>query len=307
MREVLAIADHVSVLREGRVVATREVTSRTTEEELIELLIGRTAGLQSAAPIDLVRTGLLAVDCLRTHSCTNVSFHIKTGEIVGLYGVVGCGREQVGRALVGLHPILGGTITLCEKSFKPTNPADALARGVGFLPSDRKQEGILANRSIRENLMLSNLPAVARAGFVRRRAEEGEAAERLKAFGVKYNSAEQAITVLSGGNQQKVLFGRALSTQPKLLVLEDPTAGIDVGAKHDLYRLMRDYAKSGMGVLWISSDVTEMLTLSDRIYAMYDGNIVDEMETPTMANEERLLAAVLGRAGGMPSASARVQ
>jgi ribose transport system ATP-binding protein len=295
-------------VREGSGIADRAITSETTEEELVELLLGRAEGLRSSAQTDFVRTTLLDVDRLHTRNCTNVSFHIDTGEIVGLYGVVGCGREEVGRAVVGLHPIVRGTLTLRDKPFKPASPADALASGLGFLPSDRKQEGILANRPIRENLTLSKLSAVARSGFLKSRAERYATTDWLRRLGVKYSSTEHPIAALSGGNQQKVLFGRALFTQPTLLVLEDPTAGIDIGAKHDLYRLIRDYAKSGKGILWISSDLTEMLLLSHRIYAMYGGKIVDEIVSPGMASEERLLAAVLGRGGGAAaSASARVQ
>ena len=295
LREVLEIADHVSIIRDGRIVANRAVTRETTEAELVELLIGRAPGLQPAAPVASARVPLLKVSNLRTSSSDGVSFHVNDGEIVGFYGVVGCGREQIGRALVGLHPMFGGDVELAGETYKARDPADALARGVGFLSSDRKQEGILPNRSIRENLMLSNLRAVARHGFIRQRLERTMVAEQLRALGVKFGSEEHSITTLSGGNQQKVLFGRALAAQPSLLVLEDPTAGIDIGAKHDLYSIIRSHAGDGMSFLWMSSDLTETLTLCDRVYAVYDGRIVSEIAAPTMADEEHLLAAVLGR------------
>jgi ribose transport system ATP-binding protein len=301
LREVLEIADHVSIMRDGRIVAERAVTRATTEEELVELLIGRAPSLQPAASQASTRAPLLEVVELQT-GVADVSFHIGDGEIVGLYGVVGCGREQVGRALVGLHPIRGGTVTFAGDPYRPSDPADALAMRVGFLSSDRKQEGILPNRSIRENLMLSNLRALARLGCIEERSERRAANERLTTLGVRCGSAEHFITTLSGGNQQKVLFGRALSAEPRLLVLEDPTAGIDVGAKHDLYRIIRGHAERGMSFLWMSSDLTETLTLCDRVYAMYDGRIVSEIAAPTMADEDHLLAAVLGRGGAVRSA-----
>ena len=297
LREVLEIADHVSVMRDGRVVANRPVTQDTTEAELVELLIGRAPSLLPLASAASARVPLLELAGLQTFSSRDVSLHIGHGEIVGLYGVVGCGREEVGRALVGLHPVTGGTITLAGKTYTARNPADALFAGVGFLSSDRKHEGILPNRPIRENLMLSNLGAVARSGMVQRRLERAKAAEQLKLLGVKFASAEDSIVALSGGNQQKVVFGRALAARPKLLVLEDPTAGIDVGAKQDLYRVIRQHAREGVSFLWMSSDLTETLTLCDRVYAMYDGRIVSEIVAPTMADEEHLLAAVLGRGG----------
>src|SRR6185437_843225 len=167
--------------------------------------------------------------------------------------------------------------------FKGRGPADALDAGIGFLPGDRKQEGILPTRSVRENLMLSNLRAISRCGLIEQKRERGAALEQLHALGVKFASADNLITTLSGGNQQKVLFGRALVTRPRLLVLEDPTAGIDVGAKHDLYNTIRSYRADGISFLWMSSDLAETLTLCDRIYAMYDGRIVSEIVAPTMA------------------------
>jgi ribose transport system ATP-binding protein len=189
-----------------------------------------------------------------------------------------------------------------DAPFRPASPADALASRVGFLSSDRKLEGILPNRSIRENLMLSNLRAVARYGCIEQRAEREVTAALLSKLAVKHASAEHFITTLSGGNQQKVLFGRALSAEPRLLVLEDPTAGIDIGAKHDLYRIIRSHAERGMAFFWMSSDLTETLTLCDRVYAMYDGRIVSEIVAPSMADEDRLLAAVLGRGGAVHAA-----
>ena len=295
LREVLEIADHVSIMRDGRIVASREVTREMTEAELVELLIGKTPQPQPTAPVTSASMPLLKVSHLCTSSSHDVSFHIGHGEIVGLYGVVGCGREEIGRALVGLHPVRGGTVKLSGQIYKARGPAHALAVGIGFLPSDRKQEGILPNRSIRENLMLSNLWAASRGGVIQQGRERTTAVNQLAALGVKFGSAEHAITTLSGGNQQKVLFGRALAARPKLLVLEDPTAGIDIGAKHDLYGTIRRHRADGMSFLWMSSDLTETLTLCDRVYAMYDGHIVSEIAAPTMADEEHLLAAVLGR------------
>jgi ribose transport system ATP-binding protein len=297
MREVLEIADHVSIMRDGRIVADREVAPQTTEADLVELLIGRAPGAQAAAPPTSLGTPVLEVEELRTAGSHGVSFRIGDGEIVGIYGVVGCGREDIGRALVGLRPVLGGTVRLSGSAFKARNPAEALASGIGFLPSDRKQEGILPDRPIRENLMLSNLWSIAPGGVIRRQRERTTATEQLKSLGVKFASTEDAIVTLSGGNQQKVLFGRALAARPRVLVLEDPTAGIDVGAKQDLYRIIHGHRSEGMSFLWMSSDLTETLTLCDRVYAMYDGRIIHEIVAPTMADEEHLLAAVLGRGG----------
>lgn len=297
LREVLEIADHVSVMRDGMIVAEHQVSRETTEEDLLELLVGRSHSRNTAMPVATTYAPALLVAGLRTAGCGDVSFHVGEGEIVGIYGVVGCGREEIGRALVGLHQVLAGSVLLAGTPYAARGPADALARGVGFLPSDRKQEGILPNRPIRENLTLSNLRPLLRGGLLRTRLERQVAAEQLGTLGVKYSSADDFITGLSGGNQQKVLFGRALSAHPKLLILEDPTAGIDIGAKYDLYRNIRGHARDGMSLLWMSSDLTETLTLCDRVYAMYDGCIVTEIVAPSLTDEDKLLAAVLGRSG----------
>jgi ribose transport system ATP-binding protein len=295
--EVVEIADRVSIMRDGKIVADRDVTPQTTEQQLVELLLGKVPTAHPAPPMAGKRLPLLEISQMRTLSASDVSLRVDRGEIVGLYGVVGCGREEVGRALVGLRPLYGGTISLAGRTYSPSGPAHALANGVGFLSADRKQEGILPERSIRENLTLSNLGPLARGGIIRASRERTFADAQLAALRVKYASAEHRITALSGGNQQKVLFGRALSANPKILVLEDPTAGIDIGAKQDLYRTIRARAGEGTSFLWISSDLIETLTLCDRVYAMYDGRIVAELAAPTMADEERLLAAVLGRSG----------
>lgn len=296
LREVLRIADRVSVMRDGRIVASQEIGPETTEERLIELLTEKRLGTAPPPPRTLADKPVLRVTGLRTATCEDVTFHIGAGEIVGLYGVVGCGREEVGRSLVGLHSPAAGMIEMDGHPHHPSDPARALANGVGFLASDRKQEGILPNRSIRENLTLSSLHQLTRWGFLRRALELSRAAERLAALRVKYASAEHLITSLSGGNQQKVLFGRALAAAPRLLVLEDPTAGIDIGAKYDLYEQIRGAAASGASFLWMSSELVETLTLCHRVYAMYRGRITAEIAAPSLADEDRLLAAVLGRA-----------
>ena len=197
LREVLEIADHVSIIRDGRIVANRAVTRETTEAELVALLIGRAPGLQPAAPVASARVPLLKVSNLRTSSGDGISFHVNDGEIVGFYGVVGCGREQTVALLLGCIRCLAGDVELAGETYmRRTYPADALARGVGFLSSDRKQEGILPNRSIRENLMLSSLRAVARHGFIRQRLERTMVADSSAGSASSFGSEEHSITTL---------------------------------------------------------------------------------------------------------------
>ncbi len=296
LREVLRIADRVSVMRDGRIVAHRLVDQNTTEDELLALLTERRIASVRPRPKNAAQHRLQTVN-VGTATCRNVSIYVQAGEIVGLYGVVGCGREEIGRSLVGLSNFAEGTVKLAGRPYHARSPAHALQQGIGYLPGDRKQDGIFPNRPIRENLTLSSLSDFASGGWLWARNERKAAVSRLDALRVKYASAEDLISTLSGGNQQKVILGRALAALPKLLVLEDPTAGIDVGAKYDLHEQIKICAESGMSFLWLSTDVTETLLLCHRVYAMYNGRIVAEIESPTLADEEQLLAAVLGGRG----------
>jgi ribose transport system ATP-binding protein len=303
LREVLRIADRVSVMRDGQIIASQQVTSATTEDMLLALLTGKSRGKTSTSPaMGRGEPPLLRVVGLSTASCENVSFHIQHGEIVGLYGVVGCGREEISRVLIGLDPPRAGAVELLGSPYIARNPSTALRKGIGYLPSDRGRDGILPSRSLRENLTLSSLRAVASGGIVSGRAERTAAMRLLSQLRVKHQSLEQLITALSGGNQQKVLLGRTLAAEPKLLVLEDPTAGIDIGTKFDIYDYIRSSACEGTSFLWLSSDLIETLMLCHRVYAVYSGAIVDEIVAPGMTDEERLLAAVLG--GRLPTMAA---
>ena len=302
LREIQEIGDRVSVMRDGEVVVTTDITPDLTELRLLELLTGRVMSTDVARVAPENAQTALRVDDLHTEDgCRGVSLHVRPGEIVGLYGVVGCGREGVARALVGLERPVSGSISLDGAPFTPHSPGNALAKGVGYLPVDRKENGILPERSIRENLNLSNLAALARGSVITPRGERGPTLARLKKLGVRFASAELPITSLSGGNQQKVLFGRATGPSPKLLVLEDPTAGIDMGAKLELYEQIKSWAAEGMCFLWLSSDLVETLMLCHRAYAMYDGRIVGEFDNPSLDDEEAILAGVLGRESSSPA------
>ena len=298
LREVGEIGDRVSVMRDGEVVATTDVTADVTENRLLELLTGRkistdaVRGSAASGPI------VLGIERLVTTHCRDIDLTVRASEIVGLYGVVGCGREEIAQVLVGLNSAQSGSVTWKGRSFSPRSPAAAGEVGVGYLPLDRKEAGVLSVRPIRENLNLSNLASFARAGVIAPRREREPTLARLAALGVKYRDAEDPIGALSGGNQQKVLFGRAVGPEPELLVLEDPTAGIDMGAKLDLYRQLRGWSERGIAFLLLSSDLVETLTLCHRVYAMYDGRIIREFTDPSLADEEAVLSAILGRSGG---------
>lgn len=295
LREVFEIGSRVSAMRDGTVQVTSEVTADLTESLLLEMLTGRELSTTIQRKPRQGRDTLLDVEDLWTEEgCKGVSLVVRPGELVGVYGVVGCGREELGRALVGLTSATDGRIRFAGRSFSPKSPAQAARLGVGYLPMDRKERGILAERPIRENHNLSSLGRFARFGVIDNKTERSDTREALERLRVQYSTMDDSIISLSGGNQQKVLFGRAVAHRPRLLVMEDPTAGIDMGAKFDLYEILRNLADQGLSFLLLSSDLAETLLLCDRAYTMYQGRLVDEIEAPSLDDEERVLAHVLG-------------
>jgi ABC-type sugar transport system ATPase subunit len=234
------------------------------------------------------------VDEIRATHGEPVSMTIRAGEIVGVYGVMGCGREALLRLVAGTMRTAGGRMRLDAAVYAPLSPRAALSRGVVYLCADRKDGGVFPNLSLRENYTICALPTWLRGWLVRQQAERMLAEAGFRRLKVHFSDMEQPITALSGGNQQKILFGRAAEARPRLFVLEDPTAGIDVGAKQDLYRTITEAASSGAGCLWASSDIVETLSLCDRVYAMHDGRIVAELIDPELDDEPALMSHVLG-------------
>lgn len=302
VEEVLAVADTVSLMKDGRVVESFPVTRDMDAAFLVGKLTGGIGAVAARAP---AKPGaeLLRFSGLTARHGRLAALSIRAGEVIALYGVVGCGREQLARAAVGLARLEDGTVRLAGRAAAPSNPHAALGRGIAFLSSGRAAHGILAGRSIRENLMLTQLSRHGRGGFLRPGAERRDTEAQLAALGVRYGSAEDPITSLSGGNQQKVLLGRCLESGARLVVLEDPTAGVDIGAKHDIHARIRARARDGLGVLLISGDLQEAIALADVIYTIADGTIVDEYRNPTAADEAAIVADILGHTSGTsPSA-----
>lgn len=294
LREVLEVGTRVSAMIDGRVHTTVAVTPHLTEAMLLEMLTGRQLSLVVGRSSYQADQPVLEVENLQTQDTREpLNLCIYPGEIVGIYGIIGCGRESVGRTIAGLTKPLRGTMKLAGQRYAPHHPGAALVKGVGFLPMDRKEAGILAERSIRENLNLSNLATFAKLGVLSHSQERLQTAQQLEQLQVRYRSMEDPITSLSGGNQQKVLFGRAIVRASRLLVMEDPTAGIDMGVRLELYKQLKDLCDRGSSFLLLSSDLVETLLLCNRVYLMHTGAIVDEINNPSLDNEERVLSGVL--------------
>jgi rhamnose transport system ATP-binding protein len=295
--ELYRLADRVTVLRDGQVIETRAM-AETTSADLIRLMVGRE--LASTYPKHDVELGAVALD-VRNLTCKrfgvrDISLAVHHGEIVGLAGLVGSGRTQFAEALFGLAPIDGGEIYVDGRSVLIHSPDDALRAGLAYLPEDRRRHGVILDMSVEANTTLASLRRISRRGFVRFSAERESAMEFIKRLRIKSPSPETATKNLSGGNQQKVALARWLMTEPRVLVLDEPTQGIDVAAKAEIYELIGDLARRGLGVLMISSDMPEVLGLSDRIAVMSKGRI-SGMLNRHEATPDAVLELALGDAG----------
>jgi ABC-type sugar transport system ATPase subunit len=294
--EVLALADTVTVLRDGRVVRTGP-TATETEGTLVAAMLGRPAAraypekrpAPSGSPVALSVRGLSAPG---VHDAT---LEIRSGEIVGLAGLIGAGRSELARAIYGANPISGGDVQFGSVNLGGS-PAASLRAGVAMIPESRKDEGLFLRRPIRENVSLSSVAALARFGFVRRGHERSQVSDALRRVAGS-PLLEAPAGALSGGNQQKLLFARTLLIKPGVLIADEPTRGVDVGSKQDLYELIVGLAAKGMAVLFISNEIEEILGLAHRVVVMRQGRIVAELAGVTMT-EGAILEAAFGTATG---------
>jgi ribose transport system ATP-binding protein len=296
LNEVAEIGDQVSAMRGGHIVETVDVTDALSQRELIRMLTGR--DIVTMYPRLPLRTAepLLEVNGLDTGKlCRDVSLTVNRGEIVGLYGVVGCGRDEIARVLVGAARRQGGQITLAGRDYRPASPAAASAAAVTYIPPDRKENGAFAPLDLVANLTLNNLVHYAKFGVIERGRERREAQHTLNHLTVRFASVRQAISELSGGNQQKVLFGRSIDRKPQLVVMEDPTAGIDAAAKQELYRLFEDLSRDGISALLLSSDLDETIAICHRVYTFFNGHVIATYRDPTPDDRHAMLADVLGQ------------
>jgi ABC-type sugar transport system ATPase subunit/ribose/xylose/arabinose/galactoside ABC-type transport system permease subunit len=292
--EILALADRVTVLRDGRKVWTR-TKSEITNESLITAMVGRDAGESPrAAPshTDEVQLHVAGLSDLAGRF-SNVSFELRAGEVVGVYGLVGAGRTELAEALYGLRPVASGSVTIGGVALDAKEPARAVAAGLAYLPEDRLRQGLFRGLSIRANSVVSTLQRWSRCGLFTNAAAENAATESMTGrLAVKHRSIQQPISQLSGGNQQKVVLGRCLLAEPRVLILDEPTRGVDVGAKTEIHQLLRQIAANGCAILMISSELHEVIEQSDRILVMREGALAGEFDA-TAAEPEEIAQAAL--------------
>jgi ribose transport system ATP-binding protein len=295
VEEVVEVADRVSLMKDGSLVDSFRMTEAVDAGFIVAKLAGQSRPGAARAARHPDRREIFSVRSLPGAGDAPVTIAVDAGQVVGLYGVVGSGCEAVGRAAVGLADIRPATMTLAGQPHRPATPARAARLGVSYLPSGRAANCILPTRSTRENLMISQLAKTQHFGVIDDRAEQTTTRAVLARFRTRYADYDAAITHLSGGNQQKVMLARCLGRESRLVVLEDPTAGVDVGSKRDIHELIRERLASGLAVLLISSDLAETISLSDVIYTVHDGRIVRRYADPTPADEANILADVLGK------------
>ena len=293
LEEVFAISDRITVLRDGRLVGSKPA-SELNHDAVIRMMVGRDVHevtTQSVAPGPVV----LKVEGLtRSGVIDNVSFEVRAGEIVTLAGLVGAGRSEVVNAIFGADLFDAGSVSINGLALKPGDPAAAMGAGVGYIPEDRRQQALVGKLSVRSNATLAALEAVSPGGLIRRDLEDRIMNRAVRTLSVRMASPDVPIATLSGGNQQKVVIARWLARNPRLLILDEPTKGVDVGAKAEISAIIVRLAAEGRAILLVSSELPEVLALSDRVLVMRSGRITGELDRASLSAERIMTLATLG-------------
>jgi rhamnose transport system ATP-binding protein len=294
LEEVFAICDTATVMRDGAVVHDAEIAA-ITSDEMVKRMVGRE--LSALFPKQDVAVG---DPVLKVHRLTregvffDISFDVRAGEIVALAGLVGAGRSEVARAIFGIDKPDAGHVEVDGTRLPPARPLAAMRAGIGFVPEDRRQQGLVMDLSIARNATMTRTGSLTRMGLVRGAAETRLAREWATRLRLKFHRLDDPAGFLSGGNQQKVVLAKWLATEPKVLILDEPTRGIDVGTKAEVHRLMSELAGRGLAVLMISSELPEVLGMADRVLVMHEGRLTGEL-TREEADEERVIRAATGQ------------
>ena len=293
--EVIELSDRVTVFRDGEN-AGDLAKEEINHENMVRLMVGRDLSEFYDRQIHQPgKTVLQAREIISpAYSTIPVSFEVRAGEIVGIAGLVGAGRTELLQTIFGVTPALGGELELDGKSFRPQCPADAINAGIALAPEDRKQHGLVLPMTVRENSSLPSLERDQAKGFLNQEAELKISEKAVEQMQIKTPSIEQIARFLSGGNQQKIVLGKWLAMNPKLLMLDEPTRGIDVGAKREIYKLMEKLAGEGMAILFVSSEMEEVLGMADRAYIMHEGKISGELDRNELSEESIMNLATGG-------------
>lgn len=291
--EIFEICDTVSVFRDGKLIGTKD-KGDTTPAEIIKMMVGRSMSMMFPERESVKRDLILSVRNLsRRGKFDDISFDLFEGEIVGFAGLIGAGRTEMARALFGADEVDSGEIHLYGRSRKFRHPRKALSNGVAYLSEDRKGEGLMLQLTVKENMTVSNLEKIAGRLFVNRKTEQNLVQGYVEKFKIKLVHTDQIIESLSGGNQQKVIISRLLMTESRVFIFDEPTRGIDVGAKYEIYKIMDNLTRERKGIIFISSELPEVLGISDRILCMREGRIVREFDK-SGADPEKIMRVLTG-------------
>ncbi len=298
LNEILDICEQYTVMRNGQLVDNTPITEKTTTKEIVEKMLGRS--FEESFPKEVCEIGeeIFRVEHLSgaDGKVNDVSFHVGAGEIVGIAGLVGAGKSELCKTIFGAYKKTGGVVTLCGKTMKIKTPADAVKNGIAFVPEERRKEGVLVEETVAFNLSAAALDQFCMASFVNTQKVNENANSFVESLGIKTPSIKQFVKNLSGGNQQKVAVGKWLTADCQLYMFDEPTKGVDVAAKQDIFHLINQIAKKGKGVIYATCEDSELLSLTDRIYVMYSGRIMAELETAKTSDDEIMYYAVGGDA-----------
>ncbi|MDN5337760.1 MAG: ribose transport system ATP-binding protein [Thermotogaceae bacterium] len=291
LEEIFELCDTALVLKDGKVVGEREV-SETNIDELISMMVGREIKKDLYNPNKNIGKEVLRIENLSNFKLKNCSLTVREGEIVGLYGLVGSGRTELSRAIFGADPIDSGKIFFEGKEVKIKSPSGAIKLGLGLIPEDRRQHGLALKLNVKHNINLPVYEKIGKMGFISLSKETENARNFVKILSIKTPSLKQIVSNLSGGNQQKVVVAKWLASKSKVFIMDEPTNGIDVGAKEEIYELMNNLAMEGAGVLFISSYMPELMSICDRIVIMREGKVVGEIPHEEFSEEKILSMAI---------------
>lgn len=292
MAEIFELTDRVAIFKDGKLMGIKNA-KETDEQELISLMVGRDLGdvFNELSRNQHIGETVLELTGVCTDKLKDISLKVHAGEILGLSGLAGAGRTEIARAVFGADKIEKGNMQIFGKPYNPKSPRDAMKMGVALAPEDRKLEGLSLIRSVKENTSLAIIKQLCRVGFINFEKEKKFVADAIQTFNIKTPSQDQKVINLSGGNQQKVILARWMSMRPKVLIFDEPTKGIDVGAKSEIYSMICDVAKQGVAVIMISSELPEIIGVADRILVLNSGRIAGEF-----LREEATEETILGRA-----------
>ncbi len=301
--EVKELADRVEVLRDGKNAGEIPDRPGIEHDRMIRMMIGRDIDRLARRPSHPLGGIVLSVNGLRTpaHPAHELSFDVRAGEIVGIAGLVGAGRTELLTTLFGVTPAVAGSLSVNGRAITPRSPIDAIRAGMALVPEDRKLQGLVLDMAVRDNMSLASLWTESHAGFINFRAERQLAAEMIPALSIKTPGDGQIVKLLSGGNQQKVVLAKWLAMKPKVLLLDEPTRGIDVGAKAEIYDLVHRLAGEGLAVLFVSSEMEEILSLADRALVMHEGRIGGSLGRDELT-EENVMRLAAGTTAARMSA-----